>query len=184
MKRFSTIVFLLLISACTRTMAPVAVPSEDVPFPLARGRMIEATPAPDARTNIYLARGKRLFAVPRSVTSGGSLPEAALRALIDGPTAVEKKAGLKSRLPSTVQVLRLAIVDGVANVDLSGEFQAPARPDLVLMRVGQVVWTLGQFPEVDAIRFFADGEPVDVATDRDEVAQIVRRADYSSLAPA
>jgi spore germination protein GerM len=74
---------------------------------------------------IYLVHGHlsplgwrgRLVAEPRA--EAGS-PRAALRELLRGPTAVERRRGITSALPAGTRLVGLRVSRGTASVDLAG----------------------------------------------------------------
>jgi spore germination protein GerM len=78
----------------------------------------------------------------------------------------------------------VSVFDQIAEVDLSAEFQGPAPPEVILLRVAQVVWTLVGRPGITAVRFVIDGQPVSVPTDRGTpIDRPVTAPDYASVAP-
>ncbi len=172
--------------ACGGAQGPVEVPSDEIPFPLARTP--SATPSPSGgvlQAVAYMVRDGRLVAVERTVSSASPPEEAVLRALLGGPTGAERTEGVITAIPPVTGLIDVGIVEGVVEVDLSDEFQGPASPEDVLLRVAQVVWTLGAVPGVDAVRFSIDGNPVSVITDDGVmVDRPVSEQDYASVAPA
>jgi hypothetical protein len=180
------LVLLLLVVACLascgRPSGPVEVDPGLVPFEIGRS----PTPAPGAsiRTiTIYLVRDGRLEPVTRTLSSDAPDAEVAIAALLDGPSSDERDAGLGSAIPPVARFLSVNVVDGVATVDLAEEFQGPATPDEVLLRVAQVVWTLSELSEVAAVRFAVEGAPIAVPTQAvPTVDRPVTVADYAMLA--
>jgi hypothetical protein len=117
---------------------------------------------PDARTVVsaYFLRGQFVGTAHRSVGETDAPAEAALRELLVGPTAEERAAGLHTQIPAGTRLLGLAIRDGLATVDLSGEFAAGVDPREDRGRLAQVVYTLTRFPAVTGVRFRIDGSPL------------------------
>jgi hypothetical protein len=113
-----------------------------------------------SKVTIYLMTNLHLVAAGRAV-EGAATPEAALRALLAGPVgSIEGDLGFTSEIP-TGTVLRSVTVDGsVATVDLSGEFASIVDNPSTQARVGQVVFTVTQFPNIDHVRFRIDGTAV------------------------
>jgi germination protein M len=101
----------------------------------------ETDPAPTGTTSlvVYFRHAGRVQPVRRTVGETPALARAALDALFAGPTAGERARGLTSDV-GTPTIARLLIADGVATVDLT-----PCPP------LAQVVFTLTQFPTVDAV---------------------------------
>ena len=99
-----------------------------------------------------------------------------------------------TRVPIGVRVVRgassvrnsaIAIDRGVATVDLTSEYQSGGGSDSMQARLGQVVYTLTQFPTVRSVRFHLDGEPVNVFSGEGIVLDHpVGRTDYADLLPA
>jgi germination protein M len=118
------------------------------------------------------------------VSAAVSPEEAVMRALLDGPTSEERDQGLTTAVPPATGLIAVGTFEGVAEVDLSDEFQGPATPEDVLLRVAQVVWTLVALPRVNAVRFSIDGEPISVITDAQVmVDRPVTAPDYAAVAP-
>jgi len=84
--------------------------------------------------------------------------------LLDGPSASERSASpsISTTVPAGTELLGISIKDGVATVDLSGAFESGGGSASTLGRLGQVVYTLTQFPTVDTVAFRIDGRPVAV----------------------
>ncbi len=90
----------------------------------------------------------------------------AMKGLLAGPNASEAAAGIQSAIPSGVTLLGLSIENGVATVDLSGDFSASAPTDVQVARVAQVVYTLTQFGNVSGVVFQIDGAAAQVPDDQ------------------
>lgn len=180
----AVIVFIAL-AACARTSATVEIPPEDLPFSLARESTPMESPAPSTTTSAFFVRGDGLIRVQRRVGSDLPSVEVAVRTLLDGPTSTERAGGIGSELASEVRLLEIHVEARTAFVDLSGEFQEPAPPERIALRVAQVVWTLTELPDIDAVRFSIDGEVVAVITaDGTATDRPVTRADYAALSPS
>lgn len=133
----------------------------------------DATPAPSPRgttiVRAYFILGgpigsAGLVPVLREVPATTAVARAAMNALLDGPSADERGASpaISSTIPAGTELLGLSIKDGVATVDLSGEFESGGGSASQIGRLGQVVFTLTQFPSVDSVAFRVDGRPVTV----------------------
>lgn len=103
-----------------------------------------------------------LVPVLREVPATPALARAAMDALFDGPEPRERDASppISSRVPAGSKLLGLAIEDGVATVDLSGEFESGGDSASHIGRLGQVVYTLTQFSTVRSVAFRVEGRPV------------------------
>jgi germination protein M len=111
-----------------------------------------------------------LVPVQRSVPQTEDAAAAAMRELLAGPTADERSGSypgrggglspLSTTVPRDASLLGIDIQDGIATVDLSGDFGAGDDLVLLVYRQAQVVYTLTQFPTVDRVDFRLDGEPM------------------------
>jgi hypothetical protein len=182
----SLVAIVLSLSAGCRTHpGPTEVPEEELPFSLSRTPEASPSPAEDEDFTIFFVLEGKLVPVTREAPSDIASAEATIRALLEGPTAEELARGVTSEIPPQTSLLEVQVLDLVADVDLSAEFQVPASHDEILLRVAQVVWTLVRLPEVTAVRFVIDGEPVSVVTDDGTaVDRPVTAPDYSAVAPA
>lgn len=108
----------------------------------------------------------------------------AIKALIEGPTAAEQDTELWTAIPGDTLLLGLTIEDGLATIDLSREFEIGGGITNILSRLAQVVYTLTQFPTVDEVLFYLDGEPV-VGFSGEGVLldDPVDRSDYATILP-
>jgi germination protein M len=116
-----------------------------------------------------------LVAVLREIPATKAVATAAMNALLAGPTPTEKGQLITSEVPDGTQLLDLSIKDGVATVDLSSEFQAGGGSSSVATRLGQVVYTLTQFPSVKSVVVEIEGA---------NPSKAVGRAGYTQLLPA
>lgn len=143
-----------------------------------------STPNP-AATELYFTSGEQFRAVERNLPRDGSELRSAAEAVIAGPTAAERSAKVEAQtaIPSETEVEDVTLgADGVAVVDVSPEFTAgiPASPSArtrdeeseLNARLGQVTFTLTQFPQVKEAKVVAGGEPVaQTALDRSDYAK-------------
>ena len=134
---------------------------------------------------VWFSRDNGLVAVRRTHAPTQLVATAAMNALLEGPTAAERSAGLSSGVPEGTRLLGIAIHDGLATVDLTSEYQSGGGALSMQTRLGQVVYTLTQFPTVQKVRFRLDGEPVNVFSSEGIVLKNpVGRSDYADLLPA
>ncbi|HET9346468.1 MAG TPA: GerMN domain-containing protein [Candidatus Limnocylindrales bacterium] len=100
-----------------------------------------------------------LFEVPKTQ----AVATAAMQSLLAGaPRQRDGYAQISSAIPAGTKLLGLTIRDGVATVDLSGEFASGGGSASSQYRLAQVVYTLTQFPTVSSVRFMVDGDVVTV----------------------
>ncbi len=97
-----------------------------------------------------------LRVVPR--TSG--VARAAMDALLDGGTIRDANQEISTAIPPGTTLLGVSIKDGIATVDLSGEFEVGGGSTSGFRRLGQVVYTLTQFSNVRAVLFQVEGRTV------------------------
>jgi spore germination protein GerM len=127
-----------------------------------------------------------LIAVERELVSTPQIARATVEALIDGPTADDDALidGLSSAVPAETLLLGITIDDGVATVDLSREFESGGGSLSMFARLAQVVYSVTQFPTVDAVQFNLEGDPVTVFSGEGIVLDgPVARDDYLDLLP-
>jgi spore germination protein GerM len=102
--------------------------------------------------------GTGLFLTNRTQEATPAVGRAALTALLEGPTPEEAAVGVSSAIPSGTELVALTIEDGIATVDLSAEFGSGGGSTSVLTRLAQVVYSITQFPTVEAMVFEIEGE--------------------------
>ena len=122
----------------------------------------------------------------REVPETRAVATAAMQALLEGPTSDESgEREITSAVPDGSRLLGLTIEDGVATVDLSSEFESGGGSMSVFVRLGQVVYTLTQFPTVQTVRFVIEGEPVTVFSSEGVILDgPIGRDQYADLLPA
>ncbi len=195
-----------LLSACrspagsaTGTAGPTATPattteptSQPGPIPTVGSTPTPAAVSPTPTTgaqqadlSVYFLRGEYLAATRRKIPRTPRVGTAALDALLAGPTADEQSIGFSSAIPPGTRLLGLTIENGVATVDLSGQFAAGGGSFSMKARVAQVVFTLTQFPSVQGVQFRLDGQPVEALGGEGLLLdRPVGRDDFEELLPA
>ena len=147
-----------------------------------------ATTLPSADTvalKVYFSKDEMVCAASRVVPETQQVGAAAMRALLDGPTEVEKTGGMVGNIPKGTTFLGLTIADGIATVDLSKEYSSGGGSLSMFMRLAEVVFTLTQFPTVQGVDFKLDGEPIDVLGGEGIIIDHpMTRADFEDLSPA
>jgi hypothetical protein len=158
--------------------APTDAPSEEPTAP-------DASPSPSSkpsattivRTYFWLGGGQGsagLVATLREVPGTKAVATAAVNALLAGPTALESRNVISTAVPDGTQLLGLTIEGGVATVNLSSEFASGGDANAAQTRIGQVVYTLTQFPSVKSVVVQVEGV---------DPAKALGRADFVSLLP-
>ncbi len=106
-----------------------------------------------AGVSVWFLRDGEPVAVQRRANG----PERALRSLLKGPTAPERRAGLVTALPAGVPLRRLEVRRRIVTVDLGARVAAPTRDALLRQRVRQLVRTLDSVPGVLGVRVRVEG---------------------------
>lgn len=144
----------------TVTPEPTA-PVEPTPEPTPTAQEPSSTaPAVKLPVQVWLTAGEHVYVVGRRVDPKRPASEA-MTQLLAGPSSAEKAKNIKTAIPAGTKLLGLKIANGLATVDLSGDFESGGGTLSMSMRIAQVVATLTQFPSVDRVAFKLDGKPVD-----------------------
>jgi hypothetical protein len=104
-------------------------------------------------TEVWFLRDGALVPVERHAKT---LP-LAVEALLSGPTMRERRAGLRSAVPTGTRVRRVSIQRRLVTVDLSARFAAGRDPAVLKARVGQLVRTVGGIAGVRGVRVRVEG---------------------------
>lgn len=99
--------------------------------------------------------------VTKTVTGTKNSAEAALKALLSGPSL---DSGLLNPFPEGTQLLGVQVKDGIAYVNLSEDvlkLQGNKSAERAVKKA--VTLTLGQFPAISKVQLFVDGETVETA---------------------
>lgn len=141
---------------------------------MARTRLLAAavaalalTGAADASAKrVWFTAGEQFRTVQRSVAS----PEAALRALLRGPTAAERRRHIETQIPAGTRLLAFERSGGAAEVRLSlrlmrgipldADDRSPAQSATLFARLGQLLYTVTEFRSVRSVDVAAGNVPV------------------------
>lgn len=178
MKRWSLLISLLAVAACG---IPVDATPETFELPEV-GSAIEDLPQSGelAAAPLYLVGDAGLVRVTRDLAEPVGA-EAVLESLLTGVTEPEDRSGLSSSIPLGTELLGLAVVDGVATVDLSADF-ATVGGQQEISAVAQIVLTVTQSADVDGVVFALEGVRTDVPTADGALATVAVTADdYETL---
>lgn len=123
----------------------------------------ETSPPPAETTSaaVYFLRDGKIAPVRRTILETPHPELAAVSALLEGPTDDEAAEGLVTAIPETTEVRGVSVKDGVATVDLSGDFDDGGGSASMLGRVAQIVATLTRFEGVERVAFELDGKKVE-----------------------
>ena len=106
----------------------------------------ETTTAPAETTTlrVYFLRGGKVWPVARGVATTQAVATTSVEELFLGPTSEEESdLGFTTAIPDGVELDSLEITDGVAKLNVTDE--------LTDASLAQTVYTLTQFPTVDAV---------------------------------
>lgn len=106
--------------------------------------------------------GPFLVAVSDTVASSGDTARDAVEALLDGPPSAAEAAGITTTVPDGTSLVDVAIGgDGVATVELSGEFDDGGGSASVLGRLAQLTYTLTALEGVQSVLLMENGSVVE-----------------------
>jgi hypothetical protein len=132
----------------------------------------------------YFVRSEHPASVHREVV-GPAVATAAVRALLAGPTAAERAAGLSTAVPDGTELRSLTVSRGQALVDLTGRFASGGGSLSMGLRLTQLVTTVTQFPAVSSVRLWLDGRAATALGGEGlDVSRPLTRADVEEWLPA
>ncbi len=165
MKRW---LLVMLVSAMTSACAgaetgqrppqPTSPPPTESPSP---SPAPTASPSPTRRVTLELwfAKEGRLFRTKRTAAFQPAVARLALTALLRGPSALERRAGLESAVPETASVRGISLANSVATVDLSRGISGTSGEEELRLALAQILYTVTQFRSVKAVRFEIEDRP-------------------------
>lgn len=107
-----------------------------------------------ARTvKVALLQGEQIGYVDRP----GSSLEAAVRALLAGPTKAEAKRELTTQIPAVTPLRSVRLDGGIATIDLGEKFATGTNVESLSARVAQLVLTATRLPNVRSVRLLVKG---------------------------
>ncbi|HRC08231.1 MAG TPA: GerMN domain-containing protein, partial [Miltoncostaeales bacterium] len=127
---------------------------------LAAAGLLAAIPATATATkvNIYLTRGAKLQMIERTLPTGADKLTYSVRTLFVGATKTERDDGVVSRIPKGTKLYSVVVRDRVAYVRVGTAFAASGTGSQIKVRFGQLVYTVLQYKQVDAVRVLLDDE--------------------------
>jgi hypothetical protein len=172
--------------AASHSPAPHASKSHPSPTPTGAPT---TSPSPSPRGTVtyqlWFAMGEKLFETKRTEPATLGVGTAAMKALLQGPTSVERADGVTTIIPSGTALNGLTISNGLATIDLTAVYASGGGSLSERFRLAQVVDTLTQFPTVKGVNFRLDGTPVTSFSSEGIVLDHPQtRADYRDLMPA
>lgn len=131
---------------------------------------------------VWFADGKKLAPAVATIEATPRVGSASLEALIEGAAGA---GDLTSAVPAGTSVNSLSIEGGTATVDLSSEFESGSGIPSMGMRLGQLTFTLTQFPTVKRVVLEVEGERVNEFSKEGLVIERpLTRADFEDISPA
>jgi spore germination protein GerM len=165
-------------AAATDEQTPSEEPTEE-PSPTDES---EDEAAETVSFEVWFAQGRRLAPAVATVEATPRVGSAALETLLAGPP---EGGNLTTEIPDDTRVNSLNIERGTATVDLSTSFESGSGVPSMGMRLGQLTFTLTQFPTVKRVALELDGEPVDTFSNAGLVIEKpLKRTDFEDLSPA
>ncbi len=143
------------------------------------------SPLPVTRAfRLWLTHGEYVgLTVRRALVVPPQFGTAAVNELLKGPTQIEAASGFGTAIPPGSTLLGLSVEDGVATADLSDEFESGGGSFSARVRLAQLVFTLTEFPTVDAVAleiegraattFSSEGIVIDAPLTRDDFEDLV-----------
>ena len=113
-----------------------------------------------AKVKVFFTRDDRLQTVERVVPTGGDPLQVAVTALFRGPTAVERRDGIRSAIPRGVVVREIVVANGVAFLRLPETFAVGGAGDIVDQRLAQIAHTVTGAADVVGVQILFADEPV------------------------
>lgn len=180
MKR-AIVLALALAMACAPEGRVRVLSPDELPSDLYASPSPTPTAAPARDVLVWFVRDARLVPVVRQATGTGNPVEFALRELLEGPTPPERQQGLETAVPDEAELLEVSVDGSVVTVNLSKEFELGAEQNVLLLRLGQVVYTATELSYVGRVRFLIDSEPAGVIGQDGATHEEVGRGDYVGL---
>jgi peptidoglycan hydrolase-like protein with peptidoglycan-binding domain len=122
------------------------------------------SPSSPSTVRVYFTTGEQLAPVVRSVESFGEPVAAAVRALLAGPSAAERRSSLDTAIPSGARLRSVSIDDGTATIVFDAGFAlavqgapAPAMSTDYSARLAQVTFTATAVPGIRRVEVSAPG---------------------------
>jgi germination protein M len=184
----STSLLALLLAACGTDGQPSATKT---PQPTASPQPTDAEPSGLA---VYFLLeqldddppGPFLVPVYREAAMGNDPATTAMQVLVEGPTSDEKAGtpSISTAIPEGIEVLGVDVGNGLATVNLSGEYDDGGGSFGMFARLAQVVYTLTRLPAIEEVAFEIDGEAVTTfSSEGIELDGPQQRDNYQDLLP-
>jgi spore germination protein GerM len=145
-----------------------------------------ASPAPGEVTavNLYFLRDGMIGVAHRVIPATTMPATAALTALLEGPERRERAAGLSTAIPSQYRLDAVAVNGGTAFVDLQSDALYKMSSETARQLLGQVVYTVTQFPTVDGAVVTLNGNQLLPSGETGTMERLLTRADFEDVTPS
>ena len=201
-KRLIPVALALILVACSRGTEVSVLARDELPPELYGESVQPQTDERTVRASLYFIRTNeigvplsppRLAKIERE-SEPSTLPEIeiVMDLLLTNPTTnpADNEPTVRTAIPISeetsqdTELLSISVEEGLADVNLSAQFESAESELLQLMRIAQVVYTLTELSEVDAVRFSIHGATQPVVDQDGMTHETVTRAQYSQFAPA
>jgi spore germination protein GerM len=121
-------------------------------------------PVETRNRSIYLIQETNMTQVKmnRSLKVSDTPLKDSINALLEGPTADERRRGMISLVPEGSKLLSVRVDGNTAYLDFNQEFRYNTRgSEGCAAQIKQIVWTATEFPNVRDVQFLIDGKTVD-----------------------
>jgi hypothetical protein len=140
---------------------------------------------PSVTFQVWFTRNDHLFGIPLWAPETKAVGRASLEALLGGPPDPSVAEGVGTQVPPGTTLLGLSISNGLATVNLSPQFLSGGSAVSEWTRLGQVVFTIGQFPTVRRVAIQLDGQPIEpFEVQGAALGRPWERSDFEQLLPA
>lgn len=175
----------VVLSACgvgTDT-SPNLVASKTVPNHLLTPSSPTTTTAPPSQfVEIYFLKGQRLVIVSRAAYAPVSV-RSAVKALVEGPTTAEAATGFQSPISTAAPIEVSHLATPTVDVSVGSTFTSLSGRDQTVA-IAQLVFTITAFPEVNKVRVFMNGKPVEVPTANGTIGKgPLTKDQFAAIAP-
>lgn len=179
---------LVSLSACggEPTASPTPTPTaSDTPSASPSATVTPPTsPTATVSFSVYFVRDGLIGAARRSVPATKAVANAAVAALLVGPTAEERAAGLTSAILPGVTLTGVTLRGGTtARVELAG-FADDTTVEGARLQLAQIVYAVTQFSTVKGATVSLNGEPMALPGDPASADRALTRADFEDVTPA
>lgn len=178
MTRVVAVLASLLLGACG-----VPLDAEPQPFEVELAPPPEvdrAEPGDLAAVSLFLVREGQVVAVTRDLSSPADAM-AVIGSLLEGTTAPEERAGLRTSIPVGTDLLTVRRENATLVLDLTRDFAAVGGEEEILA-VAQIVLTATNLEGIESVAFELEGVPTDVPLANGALSEEpVAAADYRDL---